>query len=70
MANMFSKLKDVYARYEELSEKMSAPEIIADASEWTKVAKAQAEIAETAQKYAEYAETERQKNQAEEALKT
>ncbi len=70
MANMFSKLKDVYARYEELSEKMSDPEIIADASEWTKVAKAQAEIAETAQKYAEYAETERQKNQAEEALKT
>ena len=70
MANMFSKLKDVYARYEELSEKMSAPEIIADASEWTKVAKAQAEIAETAQKYAEYAETERQKNQPEEALKT
>ncbi len=57
MANMFSKLKDVYARYEELSEKMSDPEIIADASEWTKVAKAQAEIAETAQMYAVYAET-------------
>ncbi|MDE6667815.1 MAG: peptide chain release factor 1 [Clostridia bacterium] len=67
---MIDKLKDIYARYEELSEKMSDPAIISDTAEWTKIAKAQAEIAETAQKYAEYAEVEKQKTQAEEAVKT
>lgn len=70
MADMISKLKDIYARYEELSEKMSDPAVISDTAEWTKIAKAQSEIAETAQKYAEYAEVERQKAQAEEAVKT
>ena len=67
---MILKLKDVYARYEELSQKMSDPAVIADTEEWTKIAKAQAEIAETAQKYAEYAETERQMTDAAEAEKT
>ncbi|MDE7168070.1 MAG: peptide chain release factor 1 [Clostridia bacterium] len=67
---MIDKLKDIYSRYEELSEKMSDPAVISDTAEWTKIAKAQAEIAETAQKYAEYAEVEKQKVQAEEAVKT
>lgn len=70
MSKMIAKLKDIYARYEELSEKMSDPAVIADTAEWTKIAKAQSEIAETAQKYAEYAECERQSLQAEDALKT
>ena len=70
MSKMIDKLKDIYARYEELSEKMSDPAIISDTAEWTKIAKAQAEISETAQKYAEYAEVEKQKVQAEEAVKT
>lgn len=70
MSNMIDKLKDIYARYGELSEKMSDPAVISDTAEWTKIAKAQSEIAETAQKYAEYAEVERQKAQAEEAVKT
>ncbi len=67
---MISKLKDIYARYEELSRLMSDPEVIADTAKWTEVAKAQAEISETAQKYAEYAECERQLLSAEEAAKT
>ena len=50
---MIAKLKDIYARYEELSQKMSDPAVISDTAEWTKTAKAQAEIAETEQKYAE-----------------
>ncbi len=70
MSKMIDKLKDIYARYEELSVKMSDPAVIADTAEWTKTAKAQAEIAETAQKYVEYAEVERQKAQAEEAVKS
>lgn len=64
---MILKLKDIYARYEELSQRMSDPAVIADTAEWTKIAKAQAEIAETAQKYAEFAEVERQMNEAVEA---
>lgn len=67
---MILKLKDIYARYEELSRLMSDPEVIADTAKWTEVAKAQAEISETAQKYAEYAECERQLLSAEEAAKT
>lgn len=70
MSNMIDKLKDIYARYGELSSKMSDSAVISDTAEWTKIAKAQSEIAETAQKYAEYAEIERQKAQAEEAVKT
>ncbi len=70
MSKMIEKLKDIYARYGELSEKMSDPAVISDPAEWTKVAKAQSEISETALKYAEYAEIERQKAQAEEAVKT
>ncbi len=68
-ANMILKLKDIYARYGELSEKMSDPAVIADTAEWTKIAKAQSEISETALKYEEYAEVERQKQQAEEVVK-
>ncbi|MBD5631907.1 MAG: peptide chain release factor 1 [Clostridia bacterium] len=67
---MIAKLKEVYARYCELSEKMSDPAVISDTAEWTKIAKAQSEIAETAQKYAEYAEVERQLEEAVEAEKT
>ena len=70
MSKMIEKLKDIYARYEELSEKMSDPAVISDTAEWTKIAKAQSELAETAQKYAEYAEVERRKAQAEDAVKT
>ena len=64
---MISKLKDVYARYEELTAKMSDPAVIADTAEWTEIAKAQAEIAETAQKYEEYAEVLRRAEEAERA---
>lgn len=66
---MFGKLKAVYERYLELSEKMSDPAVIADTAEWTKIAKAQAEITETATRYAEYVEAERQMNAAQEEAK-
>jgi peptide chain release factor 1 len=67
---MLKKLDDIYKRYLELSEKLSSPEVIADTAEWTKVAKDQAEISETAEKYAEYKKIETQKLDAEEELKT
>ena len=67
---MIEKLADIYARYGELTKQMSDPEIISDTKLWTEIAKAQAEISETALKYAEYAECDRQLSDAEEAEKT
>lgn len=64
---MISKLKDIYARYQELTEKMSDAEVIANPEEWTKIAKSQSEISETALKYEEYAEVQRQLENAEKA---
>lgn len=66
---MILKLQDIAARYGELSEKMSDPEIIADTRRWTEIAKAQSEISETAQKYFEYTACEKQMNDAAEAEK-
>ncbi len=67
MDNMIAKLKDIYDRYTLLGEKLGDPAVIADRAQWTELAKAQAEIAETAQKYAEYADCERQIAEAESA---
>ena len=67
---MIEKLADIYARYGELTKQMSDPAIISDTKLWTEIAKAQAEISETALKYAEYAECEKQLTDATEAEKT
>ena len=45
------KLEDIYKRYCGLSEKLSDPAVISDTALWTKTAKDQSEITETAQKY-------------------
>ena len=63
------KLKDIYNKYLSLSEKMADPEIIADSSAWTSLAKEQAELSETAEKYAEYKEAERRLSDTVAALK-
>lgn len=68
--SMIAKSEGIYRRYLELSQKMSDPEVIADTAEWTRLAKAQAEVSEPALKYAEYCECERQMNGAAEAAKT
>ncbi len=67
---MIQKLQDIAARYAELSKQMADPEIIADTQRWTEIAKAQAEISETAQKYLEYAACEKQMNDAAAAEKS
>lgn len=67
---MIAKCEDIYRRYVELSQKMSEPDVISDTAEWTRLAKAQAELSEPALKYAEYAECERQMIAAAEAEKT
>ena len=51
---MFDKLENVEKRYEELNEKISDPEVIANQNEWTKLMKEHADIEEIVEKYREY----------------
>ena len=64
------KLEDIYKRYCGLSEKLSDPAVISDTALWTKTAKDQSEITETAQKYEELLSVMKQMTDAEEAAKT
>lgn len=52
--NMFDKLENVEKRYEELNEKISDPEVIANQNEWKKLMKEHADIEEIVEKYREY----------------
>ena len=51
---MFDKLENVEKRYEELNAKIADPEVIANQSEWQKLMKEHADIAEIVEKYREY----------------
>lgn len=51
---MFDKLENVEKRYEELNQKISDPEVIANQSEWQKLMKEHADIQEIVEKYREY----------------
>ena len=51
---MFDKLENVEKRYEELNEKISDPEVIANQNEWKKLMKEHADIEEIVEKHREY----------------
>lgn len=51
---MFDKLESVENRYEELNQKISDPEVIANQTEWQKLMKEHADIADIVEKYREY----------------
>ena len=51
---MFQKLEEVEKRYDELTEKISDPEVIARQSEWQKLMKEHSEITDIVAKYREY----------------
>jgi len=61
---MFQKLEGVEKRYEELTKKISDPEIIANQSEWQKSIKEHAEIQDTVEKYREYKKVKQQLEEA------
>ncbi len=61
---MFQKLEDVEKRYDELTEKISNPEIIAQQNEWKKLMKEHAGLEAIVTKYREY---KKLKNNLEEA---
>ncbi len=65
---MFQKLDAVEKRYEELTKLISDPEIIANHSEWQKLMKEHASIAEIVEKYREYKKVNKQIDEAKSML--
>ena len=51
---MFDKLSAIEERYNELSEKVSDPAVIADSANFAKLCKEQSDIAPIVEKYREY----------------
>ena len=66
---MFQKLEAVEQRYEELTKKISDPDVIARTSEWTQYMKEHAEIEEVVLKYKEYKKVKQSLADAEELMK-
>lgn len=65
---MFDKLETVEKRYEELTEKISDPEVIARTNEWREYMKEHAEIEPIVQKYREYKKAKKAYEDAKEMM--
>ena len=65
---MFEKLEDVEKRFEEVSKKISDPEVIARQSEWQKLMKEHAAMVDAVEKYREYKKANKDLEQAKEML--
>ena len=65
---MFQKLEDVEKRYEDLTIKISDPEVIAQNKEWQKMMKEHAELTPIVEKYREYKKVEQSLRDSEEML--
>ena len=61
---MFQKLEAVEKRYDDLTKKISDPEVIANQSEWQKYMKEHAEIQDVVEKYREYKKVKQQLDEA------
>lgn len=57
---MFNKLEDIERRYEDLTERLSNPEVINNQSEWQKYAKTQAGLTEIVETFRTYKEVTKQ----------
>jgi peptide chain release factor 1 len=56
---MFERLDQIEARYDELTQALSSPEIVTDSAKYQKTAKAHSEIAPVVEKYREYKDLSR-----------
>ncbi|MBZ5522656.1 MAG: peptide chain release factor 1 [Acidobacteriia bacterium] len=56
---MFERLKQIEARYEELTLALASPEVINDSAKYQKTAKAHSELSEMVEKYREYKDLQR-----------
>ncbi len=65
---MFQKLENVEKKYEELTAKISDPEVISNQSEWQKYMKEHAEISPIVEKYREYKKVKQSIEDAKEML--
>ena len=65
---MFQKLEAVEKRFEELTEKISDPEIIANQNEWREFMKEHAELEPIVEKYREYKKVQKQYDDAKEIV--
>ena len=65
---MFDKLSLIEERYEELSQKVSDPEVIADSQNFAKLCKEQSDIAPIVEKYREYKSAKETISESEEIL--
>ena len=65
---MFQKLEAVEKRYEDLTKKISDPEIISNQTEWQKYMKEHAEIQDVVEKYREYKKVKEQLEEAKQML--
>ena len=65
---MFNKLAFIEEHYEELSEKISDPEIIADQNRWRKLCKESSDITPIVEKYREYKKAKEAIDEAKEML--
>ncbi|MGN1271041.1 MAG: peptide chain release factor 1 [Clostridia bacterium] len=65
---MFEKLEDVEKRFEEISKKISDPEVIARQNEWQKLMKEHAAMVDIVEKYREYKKVNENLEQAKEML--
>ncbi len=65
---MFEKLEVVEKRYDELTNQIADPEIIANTGEWQKLMKEHSSIEEIVEKYREYKETEKNMQEAKDMM--
>ena len=65
---MFQKLESVEKRFEELTQKISDPEVIANQSEWREYMKEHAELEPIVEKYREYKKVEKEYQEAKEMM--
>ena len=65
---MFEKLEVVEKRYDELTNQIADPEIIANTGEWQKLMKEHNSIEEIVEKYREYKNTLKSMNEAKELM--
>ncbi len=66
---MFDKLEDLKKKYEELTSKISDPEVMSDQNEFKKCMKEHSAIREVVEKYDEYKKYETEMKDAEELMK-
>ena len=67
---MFNKLKAVENKYEELTQRLTAPDVLGDSDLYKKIATEHAEIAPIVEKYREYKHAREAHDEARELLGT